>query len=183
MFIKLAKFSYRALGWKAIGLIPAEKKYVVVMAPHTSNWDFFYGRLFSIVQGYKPKVLIKRELFFFPLGSLLKKLGGIPVYRNTKNNLVEQIVDQFARSEALILGIAPEGTRKRVTEWKKGFYFIALSANVPIYLSIIDYKLKSIGIMQKFEPTGIFDDDIKKIKAFYANVTPKYPDKFCGSDS
>ena len=172
----LAKLTFKILGWKQIGNIPPHiKKCVIIGAPHTSNWDLFYGRLGLYLAGVKLKFLIKKELFFFPLGTLLKALGGIPVDRSKKSNMVEYVVSLFDKYMEFKMAIAPEGTRKFAKEWKKGFYYVAQNALVPIILGYLDYKKKIAGIGPVFNPTGDVDKDIEEIKNFYRTTTPKYP--------
>lgn len=176
--MQLSKYILNLWGWKVVGTIPNEKKMVIVTAPHTSNWDFVVGRLFMYSIGLKPKLLMKKELFFFPLGWLLTKLGGIPVDRRKKNDIIDRMVCEFARADSLVLVIAPEGTRKRVSEWKKGFHYIAGSANVPILPGYFDYKKKTIGIGDPFFVSKDITADINRIKDFVKDVTPKYPNLF-----
>lgn len=174
----LSKLILKLWGWKVVGNIPFEDKYVIATVPHTSNWDFVVGRLFMNSIGLSPKLLMKKELFFFPLGWLLKKLGGIPVNRQRKNDIIEKMLFEFSKPGKLILVIAPEGTRKKVTDWKKGFYYIAKSANVPIVTGYFDYATKTIGIGEPFYPTDDVDADIRHIKNIVKGVTPKYPKLF-----
>ncbi len=176
--MRLSKYLLKLWGWKVVGIIPTEKKMVIVTVPHTSNWDFVVGRLFMYSIGLKPKLLMKKELFFFPLGWFLAKLGGIPVARKKKNDIIDRMVWEFAHADNLVLVIAPEGTRKRVSEWKKGFYYIAGSANVPIVPGYFDYKKKTIGIGTPFFVSGDVTKDINQIKDFIKDVTPKYPHLF-----
>lgn len=151
---------------------------VVIMAPHTSMMDFWIGRLAFWKYRKKVHFLIKRELFFFPVGIFLKWMGGIPVRREHTGNLVEQLVDEFSKRSNMWLVITPEGTRKKVEKWKTGFYKIALAANIPILVSYIDYARKEGGIAFVMYPTGDFEKDFEKIKDFYKTVTAKYPEQF-----
>ncbi len=178
MLKKLCALILKLLGWKQEGEIPESRKFIVIVAPHTSNWDYVIGQLFYFSKGIRAKTMIKKELFFFPLNILLKIIGGIPVERSKKTNIVDQMVKEFEKNEEFILTITPEGTRKRVTNWKRGFYRIAIKANVPVLLGYFDYKRKVVGIGGFFEITGDENEDMKKIKKFYSNVTAKYPDKF-----
>jgi 1-acyl-sn-glycerol-3-phosphate acyltransferase len=173
--MQLSKYILNLWGWKVVGNIPTEKKMVVATAPHTSNWDFVIGRLFMYSIGLKPKLLMKKELFFFPLGIVLTKLGGIPVDRKKKNDIIDRMVMEFEKTDSLVLVITPEGTRKRVSEWKKGFYYIAKSAKVPIVPGYFDYKNKTIGVGDPFFVSSDVNQDMEKIKDFIKDVTPKYP--------
>ena len=169
---------YRLLGWKTNVTVPNYDKCVICAAPHTTNLDLFIGKLFNGAIGRKTSFMMKKEWFFFPLGVFFKAVGGIPVDRSRKTSLVDQIVHNFAKYKKFNLAITPEGTRKANPNWKKGFYFIALKANVPIVLAYIDYKEKSIGLKKTFIPTGDFEKDMIKIKQFYKNYHAKYPDLF-----
>ena len=129
-----SKLVFKILGWKIVGSIPEIKKCVVISAPHTSNWDFLIGRCFAYILDIKPKYLVKRELYIWPLSILIKLNGGIPVYRKTAKNTVDQVVEKFQTTENLILGIAPEGTRTRVEKWKTGFIILHKK---PMFLSCL----------------------------------------------
>lgn len=166
------------MGWKVQGNFPDEKKIVVVSAPHTSMWDFVIGRLFLYQYPIKPKFLIKKELFFFPFGYLMKKIGGIPVNRSCKTDIIEQVIEKFNHSEHMVLVITPEGTRQNVKDWKTGFYYIARGANVPILPSYFDYKHKIIGIGELFYPSDNIIDDIAHIKDFVKDIHPKHPERY-----
>lgn len=168
----------RSLGWKHIGDIPDDiKKCVLVAGQHTSNWDFIHG--IASLRGMKRKAhfLIKSELFFFPLGWILKSLGGIPVDRSKNNNMVDAMVDLINDHEDLIVLMTPEGTRSYVEKWKSGFYHVANKAKIPIVLGYIDYKNKNTGIGETFETTGNKEADIKEIKKYYIQFAPKHPEK------
>jgi 1-acyl-sn-glycerol-3-phosphate acyltransferase len=176
--MRISKFILSVWGWKIVGNIPIEKKFVAVEAPHTSMWDFVIGRLLFYSLGLKPKFLIKKELFFFPLDLLLSKMGGIPVDRSKKGDTIERMAYAFNNSENLILIVAPEGTRKKVKKWKLGFYYIARGANVPIVPAFVDYKEKIIGVGDSFYPCDNVDDDVLRIKNFVKNAVPKHPEKY-----
>lgn len=174
----LSKLILRLWGWRKEGEIPSAKKFIVIVAPHTSNWDYVVGQLFYFSMGVKAKIMIKKELFFFPLNFLFKLVGAIPVERGRKTGIVDQMVEEFSKREKMILTITPEGTRKRVTEWKKGFYRIAMKAKVPVLLGYFDYKRKVVGIGDFFELSGNEKEDMRKIKMFYRDVNAKHPEKF-----
>lgn len=162
------------LGWNIHEQQPdGVRKAIICVAPHTSNWDFVIGKITFGYYGIPTKFLIKKDLFFFPLGILLRKLGGVPVDRKKKNNITEQAVQSFKDFDDIFLVFTPEGTRNYNPEWKKGFYHIAMKANVPIYLGFIDYKNKTGGFDSKFIPTGDVDADILEIKRRLS----KYPGK------
>ncbi|MBE9468598.1 MAG: lysophospholipid acyltransferase family protein [Bacteroidetes bacterium] len=166
------------LGWRFEGELPQMKKYIIILAPHTSGMDFIIGRLYSTILGLNLNILQKKELFFFPLGSILKYLGGIPVDRGRDTNIIFQLTEKFDSNEYMALAIAPEGTRKKVTHWKRGFYYIAQKANVPIVVAYLDYKHKVVGIKKIIEPSGDMNADMMEIKNCYKNVTAKIPNNF-----
>lgn len=180
MLRKLSKYTLKLFGWNTNGALPEGiAKAVVVNAPHTSYVDFIIGRLTFWAIRVNIRFLIKKEAFFFPLGILLTKLGGIPVDRGKYGSkMIRQVVTLFHESDSLMVIVTPEGTRKRVTEWKKGFYLIALGANVPIALSFIDYGTKTGGIGPIIYPTGDFEADLKKIQEFYLDKTARHPERF-----
>lgn len=173
----IGKFWLKVLGWTVHPELPPEiKKCVVVMAPHTSNWDFFIGHLgFWGVYKVKAHFLMKKSFFVPPLSWILKRMGGIPVDRSKKTNLTQQIKEQFDRSAALTLVIAPEGTRSYNPDWKRGFYYIAKAANVPIVLGSIDYPSKTAKIFHVFETTDDVEADMKNIQALFKPFTGKNP--------
>lgn len=175
----ISKLVYFIFGWKAEGGVPEGlTKAVFIIAPHTSNWDFYIGRFYCWMKGIPINLLIKKEAFFWPLGGLLKKAGGIPVDRSKASSKVTQIGKMFKERNPMFLGITPEGTRKLRLKWKMGFYHIAVEANVPILPSYIDYKKKVAGVGPPIYPTGDAEKDLKKIEDFYRGMHAKYPEKF-----
>lgn len=176
----IASLILKIKGWTIIGSPPQDlKKCVILAAPHTSMSDFAIGRLAYWKLGVPVRFLIKIEMFKYPFFSwLLKKCGGIPVERGKRNNLVNYIADLFNKSEELNVVITPEGTRKYTENWKKGFYFIALKANIPIVLGFVDYKKKEGGFGPILFPTGDFDKDFEIIQDFYRTKTALHPERF-----
>lgn len=174
----LSKFIFWIMGWEVIGSLNYPKKCIVIAAPHTSNWDFLIGRCYGYICGITPKYLIKSSFFVPVLGAFFKWNGGIPVYRNTKHNVVEQLAERFNSTDDLILGIAPEGTRSRVEKWKTGFYHIANNANLPILLLAMDYKNKKVGIINQFIPADDIEKDMLFIQEQFKNIEGKIPEKY-----
>ena len=174
----LSKLLFKLNGWKIVGPHVYPEKCLVIAAPHTSNWDFLIGRCYAYIIGVKPKYLVKSELFLPILRIWIKFNGGIPVFRKSKNNVVEQVVDMFGNATQLHLGIAPEGTRTKVVKWKSGFYHIATKANVPILLLAMDYGNKKIGIIHEFIPSGNFEEDMLLIQEKYQNIKGKIPENY-----
>ena len=164
--------------WKVDGIIPKIKKYIAISAPHTSNWDFLIGRCFAYISNLQPKYLIKSELYFWPLSILIKWNGGIPVYRKTAKNTVDQVVERLKAADNLILGIAPEWTRKRVKKWKTGFYQIAQKAEVAIVLMYMDYVKKEVGSLDVLYPSGDLQKDMQIIQSYYKDLIGKNPELF-----
>ena len=148
------------------------------MAPHTSNWDFIVGKLFYTSIGCNAGFLIKKEWFFFPFNLLFNWLGGVPVDRGKRTSVTDQMVERFKTSERFQLAVTPEGTRKRAKDWKKGFYYIAQGAGLPIILVAIDYAKKCITAEKVIHPSGDLDKDMREIKLYYKNFKGKYPENF-----
>ncbi len=175
----ISRLIYFIIGWKCEGDVPKDiTKAIFLLAPHTSNIDFYVGRLYCWIKGIPIKLLIKKEAFDGPLGWLLKKAGGIPVDRSRATSKVIQVANMFEEYDPMLLGIAPEGTRKLAKRWKMGFYHIAVQANVPILLSYFDYKRKVAGVGPPFYPTGDAEKDMKRIEDFYRDITAKFPEQF-----
>lgn len=180
----IARFILRLLGWNIYSRVSLDTpRAVVIMAPHTSNLDFFIGRLAFFVYGIKPMILIKKEAFGPVTGPLLRWFGGIPVDRGHSQNTVKKITEEFKMHERFYLLITPEGTRKRVDRWKKGFYFIAHRAQVPIFLGFLDYRLKEGGVGKMIMPSGDFEADFAIIEDFYRDKVARHPERFNLTDS
>ncbi|NLB26851.1 MAG: acyltransferase [Bacteroidales bacterium] len=180
MIKQISKFLLKAAGWKSAGEIINVPKCIIVGAPHTSSWDFVVSWLFYTSLGGKANVLIKKEFFFWPLGRVLKKMGGIPTDRSKGANVIRQAVKQFNEREYMQLAITPEGTRKPVKNWKAGFHTIARSASVPVYVVSFDWGRKIVTLYGEFEITANAAEDIKRLKAFYKEkgVKGRNPDGF-----
>ncbi len=161
---------FRLVGWRVEGNLPDLPKYVIIAAPHSSNWDFlmFLGVIFHLKGNVK--FMGKAELFRKPFGWFFYYCGGIPVDRTKSQGLVEQMVGACQKSEKFILTIAPEGTRHQVTEWKMGFYHIARNAGIPIVLAVVDGKHKTMRVGQVFHPTENMEEDIKIIQGYFAGM-------------
>ena len=172
----LSSVLLKLLGWKIVGDFPTLQQYVLIAAPHTSNWDFPIGLAICFKARQKVYWMGKHTLFVGPLGLLSRWLGGIAVDRRKSNSLVEQISEVFQTHKELVVAIPPEGTRKKVEHWKSGFYYIALKANVPIALGYLDFKRKIGGCGKLFYPTGDIDADMREIRQFYADIVGKNPE-------
>jgi len=165
-------------GWKTEGARPAAAKYVLIAAPHTTNWDLFYLLAHAWFLGVKVSWMGKQSLFRGPMGRVMRALGGIPVRRDRRSNLVDQMAEAFDENEALVLTVPAEGTRSYVPYWKSGFYYIALQARVPIVLGYLDYARKRGGLGPELIPTGDVRNDMDEVRAFYADIAGKYPESF-----
>ena len=179
MWKAIARFVFfKILGWKFIGQFDSSiPKYIAIVAPHTSNWDFIIGVFARAAIGIDhAKYLGKSQLFKWPYGFIFRALGGHPVDRSKHNNLVEAVVDIFNSKERFAVALAPEGTRKKVGKLKTGFYHIAVQANIPIYLVGFDYPTKTIVIHDAYYPSGNIDDDMPEIMKFFGGITGKNPE-------
>lgn len=174
----IAKFILWVFRWRVIGEAPTEKKYIVIIAPHTSNLDFIMGKLTNWVMEVKPKVLVKKEAFVFIFGPIIRLWGGVAIDRSKGSSIIPEVVKMFNDNDEFILGITPEGTRKRNPNWKTGFYRIAVAAKVPISLAFIDFGKKELSMGKLYTPTGNMEKDIFEIKSYYKDKVAYYPDKF-----
>ena len=174
----LSRGVMRLSGWRLVGTAPTVPKYVLIAAPHTSNWDFPVTLMICFALRLKVYWMGKSSLFPPLLGGIMRWLGGIPVDRSRAGNLVQGTVDAFNKAERLTVIVPPEGTRSKVTHWKTGFYYIAQGAGVPIALGYLDFRKKEGGIGQMFQPTGDIAADMVEIQAFYAGITGKNPGEF-----
>ena len=165
-------------GWTVNVELPDFDKSIICVAPHTSNWDFIICELAYLSLGRRSGFLMKKDWFFFPLGNFFRAIGGVPVDRSRRTDLVEQIAEQFAQHDKMTIAITPEGTRSANPNWKTGFYRIAQRAGVPLVLAYLDYDKREIGIERTFEPTGDVDADMEAIKRYYMRFNAKYKDKF-----
>lgn len=172
----LGRALLRVLGWTPSGAVPDLPKFVCVVAPHTANMDFVVGLLLSWHFRIRARWLGKAPIFRPPLGALLRYFGGIPVDRSRHQNLVGEAVAAFAASERMILGIAPEGTRRRTDFWRSGFYQIALQAGVPVVPAFLDYRTRTGGFREPVWLTGNREKDMEVLAGRYEGVTARHPD-------
>ena len=170
----VARFIFhKLLGWKIQGEVTVPK-FVVAVAPHTSNWDFIIGLLLRPASNLNHCVYIgKSNLFVFPLGYLFRALGGMPVDRTKSNNFVKSVAAIYSQHERFGICLSPEGTRKRVEKFKTGFYYIAKEANVPVILCKFDWATKTVSYAEPFYVTDDFDADIKHIVSHFVGVQGK----------
>jgi 1-acyl-sn-glycerol-3-phosphate acyltransferase len=163
--------------WRWEGPIPTDRKYVLIAAPHTTNWDLVHMLALGAVEGVQIQWMGKHTLFKFPFGGFMRWTGGIAVDRRSKQNLVELLKAEFDKRDELALAVAAAGTRSKREYWKSGFYWIALGAKVPVVPGFLDYRRKVGGFGPPVHLTGDISKDMDVFRAFYANVTAKYPDK------
>jgi 1-acyl-sn-glycerol-3-phosphate acyltransferase len=168
------KWLLHRLGWSLGPSGENIPKCVICVAPHTSYLDFVLGQLYYTAIGRKAHFLMKKEMFFFPLNFIFKGMGGFPVDRSKSKSMTDQMAQLFERCKSLHLAISPEGTRQKVDEWRKGFYYIALKAQVPIQLAYIDYRKKEMGIKGTFYPTSNAEEDILTIRSYYQGTNGRY---------
>lgn len=169
---------YRCMGWRVEITEPHPDKYIICLAPHTSNWDFIMGQLFSGAVGLKSNFLMKKEWFFWPLDMLWRHIGGIPVYRKKHTSMTDDLAEAALKAKTFHLCVTPEGTRSYNPEWKKGFYFIAYKSGIPILLYGVDYEKKLIQCNKSIIPSGDYEQDIKEIKSYFKNFKGKHPENF-----
>lgn len=163
-----ARAILRLGGWRMEGACPDLPKAVLIGAPHSSNWDGLWGFAIKVALGIDVRIFAKRQLFWWPLGALLRRMGVIAVDRGAAGGLVQDTARRFAAQEQLWIGIAPEGTRKHVERWKPGFWKIAKAAGVPIVPAYFHYPQRVIGFGEPFVPGDDMDADIARIRAWYA---------------
>lgn len=177
--MNLAALILKWAGWRIDLTVPDFDKCIICVAPHTSNWDFVFGKLAYAAVGRHAGFLMKEQWFFWPLGYFFKAIGGVPVPRGTKRgSLTDTVVEMFRTRRQLTIAITPEGTRSRNDRWHTGFLHIARQADVPIILGVLDYDKKLISLTEVFYPSGDVDADMAAVKEYYKDAIGRYPDKF-----
>ena len=169
---------YKRMGWTADITEEHPDKYIICLAPHTSNWDFLIGQLYSRSRGMKSNFLMKKEWFFWPLGTLFRRMGGIPVWRSKKTSMTDNLAETARKLPTFPLCITPEGTRSCNPEWKKGFYYIAQKAGIPILLYGVDYERRIIQCTKTIIPNGDIDGQMREIKLYFKDFKGKRPENF-----
>ena len=168
----------RLLGWQPVGKVPADRKLIVVAAPHTSNWDFVVGILVILALDIRCFWMGKHSIFRRPFGGFMKALGGIPVYRDNPVGVAEQMAEQIRNSDSKLIAITPEGTRKRVDKWKTGFLRIAKTANCGVLQVSLDFQKKQLMMGGVFWPGDDLEADTARVKEYYRQFSAKHPEKF-----
>ncbi|MBW6492352.1 MAG: 1-acyl-sn-glycerol-3-phosphate acyltransferase [Lentimicrobium sp.] len=166
----------KVCGWKIVGDFPTLNKSVIIFAPHTSYWDGLYGKLYLMQLGIKYKFLSKKEFFKFPLKYFFIIFGSIPVYENKK--YIDYVAELINNSRELHIVLSPEGQLAKTTRWKKGYYYMAERANVPIVVGSIDYKRKEIGVKGVIDNLNSIEAVRREVAELYSDVSPKYPENF-----
>lgn len=162
-------------GWKVVGQLPKRSKFVVAVAPHTSNWDFVVAISAMLAMNLRIRFMAKKDLFIWPFTIMLKSWGGIAIDRNTKHGMVEQMVAKFQQSEQLVLAIAPEGTRQKTTKWRSGFLHIAYQAGVPIVPVSLDFAKKQLTFHPIVEISSNIESELVQFKAIFSDIRAKNP--------
>ncbi|NDK54506.1 1-acyl-sn-glycerol-3-phosphate acyltransferase [Pontibacter fetidus] len=174
----LSKLIFKVSGWKLNGtLTPENRRCVMIAAPHTSNWDFIYARAAFYLMDAPIRYTIKKEFMRFPFGGLLRSMGALPIDRSKNTKMVDAMIRIFKETPGdMCVMVTPEGTRKYQPRWRRGFYYVAEGAGVPIVLGYLDYAKKEAGIGPTIYPTGDIEADLEKIMAFYRTKTAKFPE-------
>lgn len=169
---------FKREGWTIEGSAPTTtRKFVIIAAPHTSNWDFVYFLGAADALNLNLSFMGKASLFRWPFAGLMRDLGGVPVDRSRSGDTVQAMVDEFARRDEFMLTIAPEGTRGKAGKWKTGFYNIALKAGVPMVCAMMDYRRKVVGLGPAIIPSGDYEKDMAQMAAFFRSCTPRHPER------
>lgn len=170
----LARIFMTIAGWTVTGELPPNKKFVLIGAPHTSNWDFPFGLLTTFIFRLRVRWLGKNALFRWPLGILMRRLGGIAIDRAHQNGVVGQMVHALEQADQLVIMLAPSGTRRKTSHWRSGFYHIAHQAKVPVVCGSLDYKKKEANLGLSFIPTGNITHDMDRIRDYYNGIQGKH---------
>jgi 1-acyl-sn-glycerol-3-phosphate acyltransferase len=174
----IGRAALRLSGWRLHGALPPIPRYVMIVAPHTSNWDFFLGLAAKAALGLRAQWLGKHTIFRGPLAWLLRALGGVPVNRSHPDGTVNAVLAAMRAAPTFVLALSPEGTRKRVDAWKTGFYRVAVAAGVPIVPVSFDWPSRIVRLGTPFHPTGNADADIRRLRALYRKEMARRPEYF-----
>ena len=173
---RAGRLGMRLMRWRVEGEFPDLRKFIIIIAPHTSNWDFIAALFCDLALDLEAGFLAKHSIFVGPFGRWLKSLGGIPVVRSASHNIVSQVAAEFARRDRMVLAIAPEGTRRKVQSWKSGYWYIARAAGVPILPVGLDFGRRAAVIGPLREATDSLENDEAAFRAFFATIVPRKPE-------
>jgi 1-acyl-sn-glycerol-3-phosphate acyltransferase len=174
----LAATAMRLTGWRIEGAFPNAPQFVVIVAPHTSNWDFLVGVMAMFAIGFRGTFLGKHTLFRWPLGAVMRWLGGVPVDRSSSHNVVQQTIDYFDSRPQLLLALSPEGTRRKLPAWRTGFWYVAKGAGVPIVPAAFDYPAKRIRIYPALRPGGDIGADFAQLQSHFDARMARHPEQY-----
>jgi 1-acyl-sn-glycerol-3-phosphate acyltransferase len=174
---RAARSLLRLAGWTVDMVEPPAPKGVIIVYPHTSNWDFVVGFLARAAAGLHAQWIGKDSLFRWPFGALLRRMGGIPVRRGARTGIITELVEEYARRDRIWIALSPEGTRTRTDHWKSGFYHLAVAARVPLGLAFIDYGRRLVELRTFVDLSGDPDADLARLRAFYAGVRGHRPER------
>jgi 1-acyl-sn-glycerol-3-phosphate acyltransferase len=174
----IGRFMIKVRGWRVVGEVPDIPKMVLIVAPHTSNWDFLTGIWVKLAMQIGGRFVGKHTVFRWPFGVFMRWLGGVPVDRSAPTGFVGETARAMREAERMTLVIAPEGTRKRVEKWKSGFYRVALEANVPILLAGFDYSRKVVFFGPLVTPTGDYERDLAFIRSHFRPEMAARPENY-----
>jgi len=177
---KCCGWMLRALGWTAVDPVIPEPKAIILGVPHTTIWDLVISYLYYTSVGGDAKVMVKASMFFWPLGPIIRAMGGVPMNRENPTKQMVSIIHKFEESETFHLAMCPEGTRKPIKRWKTGYHVIATSANIPVYMGYFDWGTKRIGRGKRFELTGNAREDTARLQEEYEklNLVGKHPENY-----
>ena len=170
----LGRLVFSAFGWKIEGEFPNREKAIVALVPHSSNIDFFLAAAFIWGTGMRASFLVKHTVFWFPLGIIIRVLGGIPVDRTRANGLVADVIRQFQEKSKLVVGLTPSGTRKPVREWKDGIARIAAATKVPIVPVVMNYRTKTVHLAPLIEAVNEVGEIMSQVRAQAAHGVPRF---------
>jgi hypothetical protein len=176
MLSSIFKYFFDLAGWKIVGKVPDIPKWVGIVAPHTSNWDFVVAMVVKTILGLEGSYVGKHQIFRWPFGYFLRKTGGIPVVRTEKNHLVDTLSKEFALRDRMIFASAPEGTRSYVPRFRTGFWAVAMAAKVPVVMIGLDFAKKEVQIQEPFMLSGDLQQDMDRIYAYFRTVNAKHPE-------
>jgi len=176
----IGRFMLWCYRWHIEGEVLNVKKFMVILAPHTSYWDFLSNMATMLALGVRNRWFVADVFCWWPLGNLMRWLGGIPIDRSCPQDLVTFTIGKFKEHDELILALYPEGTTRKAEKWKTGFWHIARGAGIPIQFLAVDYKKRASVFGPVIQPSNDIESDMKKIQTYFKNVTPRNIEKFDG---